>query len=150
MLHVLLLHLQINMGSIAPITASQFGTNRLMEKLLLQRSGQQELGTMGRFSCAAVAGTVSALVATPTELIIIQQQVCVCGETVPTQPLGSLPCALCQPLTPATPHPSLWGSRGHTAALLKLWCSGLVPPCRLPAVARRLNELVQHTHTPGT
>jgi hypothetical protein len=46
-----------------------------MEKLLLQRSGKQELGTMGRFSCAAVAGTVSALIATPTELVIIQQQV---------------------------------------------------------------------------
>jgi hypothetical protein len=72
--------MQINMGSIAPITASQFGTNRLMEKLLLQRSGQQELGTQGRFSCAAVAGTVSALVATPTELVIIQQQVCVRGR----------------------------------------------------------------------
>jgi hypothetical protein len=46
-----------------------------MEKLLLQRSGKQELGTLGRFSCAAVAGTVSALIATPTELVIIQQQV---------------------------------------------------------------------------
>jgi hypothetical protein len=46
-----------------------------MEKLLMQRSGKQELGTMGRFGCAAVAGTVSALVASPTELIIIQQQV---------------------------------------------------------------------------
>lgn len=69
------LPLQINCGSIAPITASQFGTNRLMEKLLLQRSGKQELGTMGRFGCAAVAGTVSALIATPTELVIIQQQV---------------------------------------------------------------------------
>lgn len=67
--------LQINCGSIAPITASQFGTNRFMEKLLMQRSGTQELGTMGRFGCAAVAGTVSALVASPTELIIIQQQV---------------------------------------------------------------------------
>jgi solute carrier family 25 citrate transporter 1 len=63
---------QINCGSIAPITASQFGTNRFMEKLLMQRSGG-ELGTWGRFGCAAVAGTVSALVASPTELIIIQQ-----------------------------------------------------------------------------
>lgn len=50
-----------------------------MEKLLMQRSGTQELGTMGRFGCAAVAGTVSALVASPTELIIIQQQVRVMG-----------------------------------------------------------------------
>lgn len=65
---------QINCGSIAPITASQFGTNRFMERLLMQRSGG-ELGTWGRFGCAAVAGTVSALVASPTELIIIQQQV---------------------------------------------------------------------------
>lgn len=68
-------HVQINCGSIAPITASQFGTNRFMEKLLTQRSGGEQLGTLGRFGCAAVAGTVSALVASPTELIIIQQQV---------------------------------------------------------------------------
>eukprot|EP00879_Flechtneria_rotunda_P025306 GHRR01026884.1.p1 GENE.GHRR01026884.1~~GHRR01026884.1.p1 ORF type:complete len:126 (+),score=32.55 GHRR01026884.1:263-640(+) len=66
--------MQINCGSIAPITASQFGTNRFMERLLTQRTGQ-ELSSLGRFGCAAVAGTVSALVASPTELIIIQQQV---------------------------------------------------------------------------
>jgi solute carrier family 25 citrate transporter 1 len=66
---------QINCGSIAPITASQFGTNRFMERLLLQRSGGEPLSTASRFGCAAVAGTVSALVASPTELIIIQQQV---------------------------------------------------------------------------
>eukprot|EP00879_Flechtneria_rotunda_P002437 GHRR01002634.1.p1 GENE.GHRR01002634.1~~GHRR01002634.1.p1 ORF type:complete len:288 (+),score=56.02 GHRR01002634.1:321-1184(+) len=65
--------LLINCGSIAPITASQFGTNRFMERLLTQRTGQ-ELSSLGRFGCAAVAGTVSALVASPTELIIIQQQ----------------------------------------------------------------------------
>eukprot|EP00775_Hariotina_reticulata_P013494 gene13495-13619_t len=65
--------LLINCGSIAPITASQFGTNRFMERLISQRTGG-ELSTWGRFGCAAVAGTVSALVASPTELIIIQQQ----------------------------------------------------------------------------
>ncbi|KAF8058077.1 mcfT [Scenedesmus sp. PABB004] len=66
--------LLINCGSIAPITASQFGTNRFMERLVSQRAGGQELGSWGRFGCAAVAGAVSALVASPTELIIIQQQ----------------------------------------------------------------------------
>jgi hypothetical protein len=45
-----------------------------MERLISQRTGG-ELSTWGRFGCAAVAGTVSALVASPTELIIIQQQV---------------------------------------------------------------------------
>jgi hypothetical protein len=67
--------LQINCGSIAPITASQFGTNRFMERTLMQRAGSQQLSSVDRFGCAAVAGAVSALVASPTELIIIQQQV---------------------------------------------------------------------------
>lgn len=67
--------LQINCGSIAPITASQFGTNRIMERALLQQRGGQPLSSVDRFGCAAVAGAVSALVASPTELIIIQQQV---------------------------------------------------------------------------
>jgi hypothetical protein len=67
--------LQINCGSIAPITASQFGTNRFMERTLMQRSGGKQLSSVDRFGCAAVAGAVSALVASPTELIIIQQQV---------------------------------------------------------------------------
>eukprot|EP00878_Enallax_costatus_P026933 GHUV01028948.1.p2 GENE.GHUV01028948.1~~GHUV01028948.1.p2 ORF type:complete len:190 (+),score=34.71 GHUV01028948.1:952-1521(+) len=66
--------LLINCGSIAPITASQFGTNRFMEGLLKQRTPGQDLTSVDRFGCAAAAGAVSSLVATPTELIIIQQQ----------------------------------------------------------------------------
>ncbi|KAF6250639.1 mitochondrial carrier domain-containing protein [Scenedesmus sp. NREL 46B-D3] len=66
--------LLINCGSIAPITASQFGTNRFMERTLMQRTGRQQLSSVERFGCAATAGAVSALVATPTELVIIQQQ----------------------------------------------------------------------------
>lgn len=85
------------MGSIAPITATQFGTNRIAEQWLrsLRRRGPSapgsssspspppsssssssgaELSGVDRFACAAVAGGVSAGVATPTELIIIQQQ----------------------------------------------------------------------------
>jgi hypothetical protein len=76
------------MGSIAPITATQFGTNRIAEQWLrgLRRrpsssanatdssSSTAELSGVDRFACAAVAGGVSAGVATPTELIIIQQQ----------------------------------------------------------------------------
>jgi hypothetical protein len=77
------------MGSIAPITATQFGTNRIAEQWLraLRRRpdaasasssastpSTAELSGVDRFACAAVAGGVSAGVATPTELIIIQQQ----------------------------------------------------------------------------
>jgi hypothetical protein len=46
-----------------------------MERALMQRAGSQQLSSVDRFGCAAVAGAVSALVASPTELIIIQQQV---------------------------------------------------------------------------
>lgn len=51
-----------------------------MERLLLQRAGGQELSSVGRFGAAAVAGAVSSLVASPTELIIIQQQVRACAR----------------------------------------------------------------------
>eukprot|EP00882_Tetradesmus_deserticola_P007163 GHRQ01007542.1.p1 GENE.GHRQ01007542.1~~GHRQ01007542.1.p1 ORF type:complete len:215 (+),score=82.21 GHRQ01007542.1:771-1415(+) len=45
-----------------------------MERTLMQRAGGQQLSSADRFGCAAAAGAVSALVASPTELIIIQQQ----------------------------------------------------------------------------
>jgi len=58
----------------APITASQFGTNRIMEQAIAKYTGK-DLTVVGRFGAAAVAGAVSSLIGTPTELIIIQQQV---------------------------------------------------------------------------
>jgi hypothetical protein len=67
--------LQLNIMSMAPITASQFGTNRVMQQLLLGKA-DGELSGPQKFLAAATAGGVSALIASPTELIIIQQQVC--------------------------------------------------------------------------
>jgi hypothetical protein len=58
----------------APITASQFGTNRFMERLLTSNS-DQPLSSVQRFGCAAVSGGVSAFIGSPSEMIIIQQQV---------------------------------------------------------------------------
>jgi len=65
--------LTLNVMSMAPITASQFGTNRLMQQVLLgsaDGSGQQMTGLQS----FAAAGAASALIASPSELIIIQQQ----------------------------------------------------------------------------
>jgi solute carrier family 25 citrate transporter 1 len=59
----------------APITASQFGTNRIMEKLIAKYTGKDYLTESSRFACAATAGAVSSFICTPTELVIIQQQV---------------------------------------------------------------------------
>jgi solute carrier family 25 citrate transporter 1 len=61
--------------SMAPITASQFGTNRFMQQMLLGKPDGELTGPQ-KFLAAAVAGGVSGLIASPTELIIIQQQVC--------------------------------------------------------------------------
>lgn len=61
----------------APITASQFGTNRFMERFL-SGSSDQPLSSAQRFSCAAVSGGVSAFIGSPSEMIIIQQQVNTC------------------------------------------------------------------------
>jgi hypothetical protein len=57
----------------APITASQFGTSRALEQAIVRRTGADITGA-GRFAAAAAAGGVSALIGSPTELIIIQQQ----------------------------------------------------------------------------
>lgn len=64
----------MNIVSMAPITASQFGTNRLMQTMVLRKS-ENELTNVERFGAAAAAGAVSAFIASPSELIIIHQQV---------------------------------------------------------------------------
>jgi hypothetical protein len=66
--------LQVNAASIAPITASQFGTNKLMEQLITGYTGKR-LTSTGKFTSTAVAGAVSALIGSPSEMIIIHQQV---------------------------------------------------------------------------
>jgi solute carrier family 25 citrate transporter 1 len=63
---------QINVLSMAPITASQFGTNRLVQQLMLGKA--EGLTGIQTFGSAAISGGVSALIASPSELIIIQQQ----------------------------------------------------------------------------
>lgn len=65
--------LLMNIVSMAPITASQFGTNRLMQTVVLRKS-EADLTGAERFGSAAVAGAASAFIASPSELIIIQQQ----------------------------------------------------------------------------
>ncbi|EFJ42250.1 hypothetical protein VOLCADRAFT_97694 [Volvox carteri f. nagariensis] len=71
--------LLMNVVSMAPITASQFGTNRLMQTLVLKKS-ENDLTGVERFGSAAVAGAVSAFIASPSELIIIQQQIPAIGR----------------------------------------------------------------------
>mmetsp|Transcript_8894 Transcript_8894/g.15419 ORF Transcript_8894/g.15419 Transcript_8894/m.15419 type:complete len:266 (-) Transcript_8894:416-1213(-) len=65
--------LSMNVLSMAPITASQFGAHRLTQQLLLGKADGEVTGAQ-RFISAGVAGAVSALIACPSELIIIQQQ----------------------------------------------------------------------------
>lgn len=65
---------QMNVVSMAPITASQFGTNKIMQSVVLKKADAALTGAE-RFGCAAVAGAVSAFIASPSELIIIHQQV---------------------------------------------------------------------------
>ncbi len=66
---------QISVASMAPITASQFGTNRLVQQLMMGKPDGGELSGAQKFVAAGISGSVSGLIASPTELIIIQQQV---------------------------------------------------------------------------
>ena len=63
----------MNVVSMAPITASQFGTNRLFSKHILKKQ-EADLTGVERFGSAAVAGAASAFIASPSELVIIHQQ----------------------------------------------------------------------------
>mmetsp|Transcript_12533 Transcript_12533/g.27025 ORF Transcript_12533/g.27025 Transcript_12533/m.27025 type:complete len:270 (-) Transcript_12533:957-1766(-) len=65
--------LTMNIVSMAPITASQFGTNRVVQQLLLGKPDGELTGGQKFFS-AGIAGAVSAFIASPSELIIIHQQ----------------------------------------------------------------------------
>jgi hypothetical protein len=58
-----------------PITAVQFGTNRLLETAYIKAHGHAP-GTAAGLGVAMAAGAASALVSCPAEFIIIQQQRC--------------------------------------------------------------------------
>ena len=67
------LGLKVNAGSIAPITAVQFGANHLFEHLLFGTCSG-EMSSAQRIGVATAAGMASAFVSTPAELLMIQQQ----------------------------------------------------------------------------
>ena len=64
--------LQVNAGSIAPITAVQFGANRFYEVTLKSITGKDS-NQAGQVAVAVAAGSTSSLISTPAELIMIQQ-----------------------------------------------------------------------------
>eukprot|EP00887_Chlorella_sp_A99_P001559 scaffold8.g1559.t1 len=66
--------LLMNSGAMLPITASQFGMNRLLEQSLKRGLDIEELGSAGRIGVAMGAGSFSALFGAPAEFVVIQQQ----------------------------------------------------------------------------
>ena len=64
--------LAMNCVSMAPITASQFGTNRIFSQLILGKE-EKELTGVERFSSAAVAGAASAFIASPSEWVFVRK-----------------------------------------------------------------------------
>ena len=63
---------QVNAGSIAPITAVQFGANRFYEVTLKKLTGRDS-SQAGQIAVAVAAGSTSSLISCPAELIMIQQ-----------------------------------------------------------------------------
>ena len=76
----------INAMSMVPITAVQFGANRLGEQVF--GAGSTKLGGGSRLVCAATAGMLSAFIGSPSELIIIHQQKS--GRSLPVETLHLL------------------------------------------------------------
>ena len=66
-----------------PITATQFGMNRLLEQTVRQASGREDLGNLGRIAVAMGAGVCSAPFGCAAEFVMIQQQKS--GRTLPTE-----------------------------------------------------------------
>ena len=65
--------LLINIGSISPVTATQFSVNNIIEnKVLNNKKNMNE--TSKKLIAASVAGTISAFLYNPVDLIVIQQQ----------------------------------------------------------------------------
>lgn len=72
--------LQMNAGSMFPITATQFGCNRLLEQTYERVLGVKP-GLGGSIVVAMAAGGASALLGCPTEFIVIHQQKT--GQSIP-------------------------------------------------------------------
>lgn len=65
--------LQMNVGTMLPITAVQFGMNRVLEKAYI-KAYDHPPGTAAGLGVAMGAGAASAFVSCPAEYVIIQQQ----------------------------------------------------------------------------
>lgn len=64
---------QVNSAATFPITAVQFGVNRLLERLHQDKLGRDPAG-LTPIGIAMAAGATSALIGCPAELLMIQQQ----------------------------------------------------------------------------
>ena len=66
--------MQMNILSVAPITAAQFGTNFFYKSLHRQLTGSETMSSRDRVATSFAAGATSAALANPTELVVIRQQ----------------------------------------------------------------------------
>ncbi|KAG1660966.1 hypothetical protein FOA52_005592 [Chlamydomonas sp. UWO 241] len=74
--------LAVNVLSIAPISATQFGVMRFASQLMTGQA-DAKLTQLQTFSSAAMGGAASAFISSPAELMIIQQQKS--GRTLPAE-----------------------------------------------------------------
>ena len=112
----------------APITASQFGTNRIFSQLILCKE-EKDLGPLERLSSAAVSGAASAFIASPSELVIIHQQKT--GKALVTQAKDILTkygaSAYCRGIVSAARVPNPFSLRSWR--LLRYFCTGWFDSC---------------------
>eukprot|EP00898_Chlorokybus_atmophyticus_P000680 jgi/Chlat1/1612/Chrsp127S01872 len=66
--------LGVNLASISPITAVQFGVDSALATAYTKLTGIEEASPVTRIALSAAAGGASAAVSTPAELVMIQQQ----------------------------------------------------------------------------
>jgi hypothetical protein len=66
--------MQVSIGSMAPITACQFGANFAYHNLHHWACGRSDMTRFEKLATGFAAGATSAALANPTELIVIKQQ----------------------------------------------------------------------------
>ena len=131
----------MNVASIVPVTCVQFGAARVFEQALLGPRGDgAEMSSVQRVGVSAAAGACSALVSTPTELMIIQQQR-TCAQLLPTAArvlrehgVAVLLRGLARPAAPPLPSVELTAlpsRRGESGRRARRACAGALHCARV-------------------
>lgn len=144
----------MNILSVAPITAAQFGTNFFYKSLHRQLTGSETMSSRDRVATSFAAGATSAALANPTELVVIRQQQTglplstACYNLFRTHGHRTISVAIVPTMLREGIYASFWMEVCcHTSIALAMNCRGETLACTL--LFRHLSRSTQ-ANTPKT